>query len=64
MGYLFQAQRDGCGNCAHARHVQPTGAMNDLHALRCTRADFGTTALAICNHHQRKDAHVQSSPHP
>ncbi|MFT4243531.1 MAG: hypothetical protein QM569_14760 [Acidovorax sp.] len=61
MGYLYHTQRDGCGNCVQARSVEPSGALNDRHRLRCIPGGFGTTAFSICNQHQRKDSHAHQA---
>lgn len=56
MGFQTAMKRPACQNCAHAVEVSPTGATNDCWRFRCQFGGFGTTALAICTHHEPKDA--------
>lgn len=62
MGYLQSSQRPACQNCGHAKKVTPSGALNDMHSLRCQKGSFGTTAMAICGQHEWRNPKRKASP--
>lgn len=49
MGWSNSSQRPACWNCAHSAN-DGSGAFGAI--WRCTKAEFITSRLAICNEHR------------
>lgn len=51
QGFQPATQRDGCRHCMHVR--MDMDPRTYLHAWQCTKGDFFTSALAICQNFER-----------